>query len=216
MPGYPIELNLEGKTALVVGLGTVGRRKAAGLVAAGARVVGVDPAGIQAGGLAGVAVRLEPYRAEHVRGVHLAIAAATAEVNRQVVADARQAGIWVSSASGPDAGDFTVPAIWREGPLTVTVSTQGASPALAALFRDRIAAALGPAAASYAALLAELRPLVLARLDDPDARHRLLTTWADPHWLDRWTQEGPNAVRRALLDDLDRAIARSQINFNAP
>ena len=44
MPGYPIELDLAGRTALVVGLGAVGRRKAAGLVEAGARVVGVDPA----------------------------------------------------------------------------------------------------------------------------------------------------------------------------
>ena len=35
-----------GGRALVVGLGTVGRRKAAGLLAAGAGVIGVDPAGL--------------------------------------------------------------------------------------------------------------------------------------------------------------------------
>ncbi len=43
MSGYPIELKMEGRTAVVVGLGRVGRRKAAALVAAGARVIGVDP-----------------------------------------------------------------------------------------------------------------------------------------------------------------------------
>ena len=41
---YPIELKLEGRTVVVVGLGPVGRRKAAALVAAGARVIGMDPA----------------------------------------------------------------------------------------------------------------------------------------------------------------------------
>ena len=43
MPGYPIELELRDRTVLVVGLGAVGRRKAAGLARAGARVIGVDP-----------------------------------------------------------------------------------------------------------------------------------------------------------------------------
>ena len=47
MPPYPIELDLTGRTALVVGLGAVGCRKAVGLVEAGARVVGVDPGRIE-------------------------------------------------------------------------------------------------------------------------------------------------------------------------
>ena len=94
MPGYPIELDLRGRTGLVVGLGTVGRRsKAAGLAGAGARVVGVDPE-VAAGGAAlgmglAIEVRAEPYAPEHLEGVGLAFAAATAAVNRRVVADAR-------------------------------------------------------------------------------------------------------------------------------
>ncbi|MDR3639488.1 MAG: NAD(P)-dependent oxidoreductase, partial [Isosphaeraceae bacterium] len=84
MPGYPIELNLHGRTALVVGLGPVGRRKAAGLLAAGATVIGVDPV---AGKLEGIDVQAEPYRAEHLCGVCLAFAAATDAVNRAVVRD---------------------------------------------------------------------------------------------------------------------------------
>ena len=43
MPGYPIELDLRGRSALVVGLGPGRVRKASVLVEAGARVVGVDP-----------------------------------------------------------------------------------------------------------------------------------------------------------------------------
>jgi precorrin-2 dehydrogenase/sirohydrochlorin ferrochelatase len=210
LPGYPIELDLRGRSALVVGLGAVGRRKAAGLAAAGARVVGVDPdpaAGDAARGLAiAIEVRAEPYAAAHLEGAGLAFASATAAVNRRVVADARRAGVWVCSASEPGAGDFTVPAVWRDGPLTLTVATAGASPALARALRDRAAEALGPAASGLAALLAELRPEVLARLGAPEARRRLLADWADPRWLDLWHADGPEAVRRALARALDDAV----------
>lgn len=204
MAGYPIELDLHGMTALVVGLGPVGRRKVAGLVEAGARVVGVDPNATPGGALAGVEVRAEPYAPAHLDGVRLAWAAATVEVNRRVVADAKRAGIWVGSASDPRAGDVSIPAVWRDGPLTLTVSTSGASPALAAALRDRAAEALGPAAAGFAALLAELRPRVLALRDDPEARRRVLADWADPRWLVLWQSQGPEEVRRQLIEQMER------------
>lgn len=207
MPGYPIELELAGRPVLVVGLGAVGSRKVAGLVEAGAQVVGVDPSGAGPGMPEGVVVRPEPYRAEHLRGMALAFAAATAEVNARVVADARRMGIWVNAAGGPEPGDFRVPAIWRDGPLLVAVSTGGASPALAARLRDRVAEALGSAAGGLASVLAELRPIALARLDDPEARRRLLADWADPARLHLWATEGPEAVRLALLEALREAEA---------
>ncbi|WP_406698137.1 NAD(P)-dependent oxidoreductase [Singulisphaera sp. Ch08] len=207
MAGYPIELELRGKRVLVVGLGPVGRRKVAGLVAAGARVLVVDPAARVADLPVGVEICAESYRADHLQEMTLAFAAASAVVNRAVVADARRAGVWVGSASDPSEGDFAVPAVWRDGPLTLTVSTSGASPALAAVLRDRAARALGPAAAGLVALLAELRPEVLVRLENqPEGRRRVLADWADPRWLDLWLAEGPGAVRRALGERLELEI----------
>src|SRR3954451_16959142 len=123
MSGYPIEIELRGKRGLVVGLGPVGRRKVAGLVAAGARVLVVDPAACGTDLPAGVEIQAASYRPEHLHGVRFVIAAASATVNRTVVADARRAGVWVGSASDPGDGAFTVPAVWREGPLTLTIST---------------------------------------------------------------------------------------------
>ncbi len=205
---YSMELNLIGKTALVVGLGSVGRRKALGLLAAGAKVIGVDPS---AGGGAclplGVEVLADPYQESHLEGVALAFASATPEINRQVVADAKRRGIWVNSASDPGEGDFTLPAVWRDGPLTLTVSTTGASPALSTLLRDRAAEALGPAAAGLATLLAELRPMVLAKIADPQPRRLLFESWADPRWLDLWNTKGPEAVRTSLIRSLEATIA---------
>jgi precorrin-2 dehydrogenase/sirohydrochlorin ferrochelatase len=196
MTTYPIELDLSGRTVLVVGLGTVGRRKASGLVEAGARVLAVDPAARMT--LEGVELRAEFYRPEHLAGASLAFAAATAEVNRRVTADARLLKIWVNSASEPEEGDFALPAVWQDGPLILTVSTSGASPALSSVLRDRAAAALGPAAAGLASVLQELRPEVLQKFADPGIRRRILAEAAAPRWLDLLAKEGPEAVRSAL------------------
>ncbi len=206
MSGFPIELNLNGRTVLVIGLGPVGRRKAKLLAAAGARVIGVDPAaGPSATVLpAGIEVVTERYHADLLRGVCLVIAAGPEAVNRQVVADARRIGVWVCSTSNPGLGDFTIPAVWKSGPLVLTVSTSGASPALARVLRDRAAGALGPAAAGLVELLAELRPLVLHQVADPVARRRIFRDWAHPRWLSLWIEQGPDAVRQALRKRIDK------------
>jgi precorrin-2 dehydrogenase / sirohydrochlorin ferrochelatase len=88
----------------------------------------------------------------------------------------------------------------------LTVSTSGASPALARVLRDRAAEALGPAAAGLVELLAELRPLVLYRLADPLARRRIFRDWAHPRWLLLWLEQGPDAVHRALRQRIDDEI----------
>ena len=87
------------------------------------RVIGVDPnpADVRR---ASTSVA-SPIARAHLAGASLAFAAATPEINRRVVADARAAGIWVNAASDPDSGDFRVPATRRDGPLLLGVSTGG-------------------------------------------------------------------------------------------
>jgi precorrin-2 dehydrogenase/sirohydrochlorin ferrochelatase len=203
MPGYPIELDLRGRRVLVVGLGRVGTRKASGLVEAGAQVLGVDPRPDVV--IPGVEHRPEEFRPEHLEGMSLAFAAATTEVNREVVDLAKRRGIWVNAASDPEQGDFLLPASWRSGTVTLAVSTGGASPALAATLRDRAARVMAGAPA-LAALLAEVRPEVLSRISDPEARHRVLSDWGDGRWLDAVERDGPEAVRDAWLATLDRMM----------
>ncbi len=202
---YPIALDLVGRHTLVVGLGSVGRRRAEGLLAAGALVRALDPRPILTEIVPGLTLVRELFRPEHLHDAVLVVAAAPPEVNRAVVQAARAAGVWVNSASDPAEGDFLVPAVWRSGPVVLSVTTTGAGPTLARLLCDRAAAALGPEAAALAVLLAELRPQVLARIPDPAARRRLFRDWADPRWLDQLAASGVGLVRDAMLQALDQA-----------
>jgi hypothetical protein len=69
---------------------------------------------------------------------------------------------------------------------------------------------MGPAAAGLAATLAGLRPLVFARLADPEARRRALADWADPRWLALFAAGGAEAVSAEVLRRLDAGFPACQ------
>ena len=169
---YPVLLLLDGAPCLVVGAGPVAARKARGLLEAGAAVTVVAPTvGREVRALAGDgapacgSLRIEsrayaPPEAER----YLLVVSATGdpEVDARVTADASTAGALVNRADtaapggGRDthgAGTVLLPAVHRTGPVTVAVSTDGSSPALARWLRDRIGAALDSA---HVATLAEV------------------------------------------------------------
>ncbi|MBY0229140.1 MAG: hypothetical protein K2W96_07685 [Gemmataceae bacterium] len=138
---YPVFLDLTGKAALVVGFGPVGRRKAEGLLAAGARVrvVALEEC---------VDERVEWVRGEfaeeHLDGMALCIACVDEAVNARIVAAARARGILVCDAADGARGDFHVPAVARIGCIELAVGTGGRAPGVAARLRDALAAQVGP------------------------------------------------------------------------
>ncbi len=201
---FPIFLDLRQRLAVVIGGGTVGRRRAAALRAAGAavRLVCLEPRPGEESD-PGLTWLTEPYVASHLEDASLVIAAGPEAVNTQVVADARVRGIWVNCASEAETGDFQVPAVIRRGGLLVAISTGGASPTLTARLRQLLETELDEAFTHWVALLAELRPLVLARFEGPRQREVLerLCQWC---WLERLRCEDVASVRSEMLAELNR------------
>jgi siroheme synthase-like protein len=166
-PVYPVNLIVDGRRCLVVGGGPVAAHKVRGLVEAGAHVTVVgpelDPEIVElARGAdarrAAVVAEARPYRHGEAAGYRLVVAATgDPAVNQQVYDDAEAAGVWINSADDPERCTVTLPARLRQGRLTVTVSTAGHSPAVAAWLRDRLAGELGPEYDQLIGLLAEER-----------------------------------------------------------
>jgi precorrin-2 dehydrogenase/sirohydrochlorin ferrochelatase len=207
---YPIILNLQDRLCVVVGGGSVGWRKAAALLEGGGRVrlVCLEP---QPDNLApGIEWRSEPYHSRHLEGAALVFAAATPSVNRQVIADARSRNIWVNAADDPSTGDFLVPATLRRGDFLIAVSTGGAAPLLAQAMRDQLAVQFDEAFGTWAALLAEFRPAILARVPDAATRQAVLERLVHPDWLDRLRGGDVAAVRRAMQAEVERLVEQAK------
>jgi len=158
-PAHAVFLKLAGRPVVVIGGGPVAERKVRALLESQASVTVVSPdvtPGIRdLAGARGVRWEPRPYRPGDLDGARL-VYAATDEpaVNAAVRVDANRAGIWVNVADEPEACDFFAPAVVRRGDLTIAVSTNGASPALARRIREQLEAEFGP---EYAEALRELR-----------------------------------------------------------
>jgi siroheme synthase-like protein len=160
---YPVALILQDRSCLVVGGGQIAERKARGLLACGARVHVVAkevlPPVRSLEAVAGVdSIEERPYRRGEVAGYWLAVAATgDSEVNKAVYEDGVAARVWVNSADDPASCSFILPAVARQGPVSVAVSTSGYSPALASWLKQHAAEHMGPELVELAEMLANAR-----------------------------------------------------------
>jgi precorrin-2 dehydrogenase len=203
----PIVVDLRDRACLVVGGGPVGIRRAGTLLEAGAAVILVCLEAPPVRIADRLQWRTEPYRPELLDGIGLVVAAATPAVNDRVVSDARARGIWVSSATEPEAGDFNFPAVAVRGRIRIAVSTGGGSPGLAAVVCDRLRESLDDSVVAWVDLVADIRREIRPMLS-PERRADLLRRLAEPAWLDRIRAEGPEAARRAMRAVVDEELGR--------
>ena len=159
---YPVFLDLRGRSVLVVGGGSLAAEKVRGLRNAEADITVAAPtlnAELAALRDAGELAHLpRGYREGDMAGFSLVMAAeGDAAANARLSAEARRRGILLNAADDPANCDFILPAVLREPPLTIAVSTGGGSPAIARRVREELTAYLSEDAAPLADLVAETR-----------------------------------------------------------
>lgn len=163
MADYPLNLDLADRLCVVVGGGPVGRRKIAGLLAAGARIRLIDPQPPAFERADGIEVMARCYRADDLKNAFLVFAATgDTELDKVIATEAHRQGALVNIPGEPSAGDFSLPSILRRGDLMVSISTAGRSPALAALLKDQLSEWLPDHWATVLEILAAVRDKHLA------------------------------------------------------
>ncbi|HHE46088.1 MAG TPA: bifunctional precorrin-2 dehydrogenase/sirohydrochlorin ferrochelatase [Bacteroidetes bacterium] len=139
----PLFFNADLTNCLVIGGGDVALRKIEVLLKAGCNLLVISPRTV-----AGISELIRDGKVAHLRrkyeygdcmGNQLIISATSdSEVNTQVSEEARALGIPVNVVDEPDLCSVIFPAIERDEPLTIAVSTGGRAPFMAAELRDRL------------------------------------------------------------------------------
>lgn len=130
---YPAFVNINGKDCVVVGGGSVAERKVMALLDAGAKVTVISDKITkrllkekQKGSIQHLQ---RPYKIGDTKNFFLVIAATDDEaVNRQISQEAR---FLLNVVDNPGLSNFIVPAVLKDGDLTIAISTGGISPAIA-------------------------------------------------------------------------------------
>ena len=159
---YPVFFDLSGRSVLVIGGGRLALEKVTGLLAAEACVSVVSPtltdelAALRDDGRIEHLAR--SYRTGDMQGRALIMAALDDPTgNTALHQDARAVGVPLNAADDPAHCDFILPAIVRQPPLTLAVSTGGGSPAMARRVREELTDYLDADTSTLADLVAELR-----------------------------------------------------------
>lgn len=153
----PVVVTLHQRPVLVVGAGKVAAAKIKLLLAEGAQVT-VIATEIVEPVPDGVRVIVRPYEPGDLRGYRLAIVAVGDQVvNETIRREADASGTLLNVVDTPDLCDFFFTAVHRVDDVVVSVSTQGAAPALAQLIRDDIARTLPSGIGALAASLRQHR-----------------------------------------------------------
>ena len=162
---YPVYLNLAGKHCVILGGGTIAQGKIAALRDAGAKITVISPEatdGIKRAAQRGdITFEQRVYEQGDLEGAFIAVAATNVwHVNRQIYEEAEKLGVLLNVVDDPDQCTFIAPSIVRRDPITLAVSTGGASPALARKMRETLAEAPALKWADLAGALGRARRVI--------------------------------------------------------
>ena len=211
---YPLNVDLSGRSLILVGGGKVAERKVRGILSAGTEtsICVIAPKitmVLQEHAAAGRLCWKQTCYADGIlEGAFLVYAATDLrEVNAAVAAEAKRRGIPVNVIDDPAASTFQVPASIRRGELILSVSTAGGSPALSRAIRMELEEMYPSAFGMWLERVSCLRVELQECISSSSARTRFWHTALRPDIL--------TMVRHGAMEKAEVELRNAALDFGA-
>jgi precorrin-2 dehydrogenase/sirohydrochlorin ferrochelatase len=200
---YPINLDVRDRSCLVVGGGGVGERKVRTLLDCGALVTVVTTEATEylekLASAGDIELKMKGYEQDDLQDRFLVIGATDNEaLNKQISKDANECGLLCNIADRPEACNFVLPAIVRQGDLLIAISTSNKSPAVARRTRKILQGEFGPEYAVLLNLMGAIRQKMLAQSKSPEVHKQLFERLLDEGLLEM--------IREDRIEDVDHLL----------
>ena len=174
MKHLPIFIDVKNKPVIVIGGGDVAFRKTQSLLRAEAKVTVLAKSFItelkELDSLRLTLIQSE-YHVECLRHKWLVIAATdNNEVNQTIHDDAIAERIWVNVVDSPKLCQFIFPSIVDRSPLVIAISSGGAAPVLARLWREKLESLIPLWTGKLVSIAASYRELAQQKIDNLQQR----------------------------------------------
>lgn len=173
---FPFFIDIQDKEGLIVGGGRIAARKVEKLRPFGAKLTVIAPM-IRKELLEDKTLTCQKrdFADSDILGKDFVIAASdNREVNARIGHICRERGILVNVVDDKENCGFLFPALVKEGKLTVGISTEGASPHVAADLRSRMAQEITSQMEAILDYLEDIRALAKQRIPDGERRAAFL------------------------------------------
>ncbi len=214
MKNYPVNLSLAGCLVVVVGAGAVGQRKIARLALAEPdRIRVIDPALTSSERKEELLALLRqsphvpcdiiarpPEETDFISATLAFAATNDAAINQQVTDFCKRHKVLCNRADAEN-NDFTVPALVSVDDIIITLSTGGASPALAKQLRLDIESLIGKRYSGLCGVLQRIRPLLLG-LNRPTPENTMVFTQLVKSPLGDFLAQNNKAAAHTLLTEI--------------
>ncbi len=213
---YPVFLDLENVSCLVIGGGQVGERKVKTLLSCRAKVYLISrdrtPFLDEAIREKRVTLLAPAYETRYLEDKMLVIGATDdPDLTNRIGREARGRGMLCNIVDDPGECNFILPSLVSRGDLTIAVSTAGKSPALAKKIRRDLEKEFPGSYGPYLEFLGYVRAQVLSRGLTQKENQRIFEALVDSPLLS-WLEAGTLEPVYALLDRLlDPPLPRSPL-----
>ncbi len=208
MKYFPIFLNLKTHACLVVGGGSVATRKVENLLSADTHITVISPQlsneliqKSKDNEITHINRDFEPSDLNNAQYSLIFAATDSAETNAQIAQLANENNIPVNVADNPSLCSFIVPSVLDRSPVTIAVSTGGASPVLARQLRMKLETMIPSACGRLAGITEEYRAKVKQHFPTQEKRKQFWESALKGPFAEL-VYAGQDNSARQLLDDM--------------